>query len=203
MSDWRIESGGGGRKKEVEGETGTRDDARSARTEKRRANEDGHGDETRRDEMERGERERERGTKEGESMIGSNACERRRGTVDQTSRTSEASVWNEDVSISRQIEPHVPAPLIFITASGPYLHESPHHRPTKRQLGIPESNVSRPAIYIYIPVRYSLPRLSRWIIGWKLERYGTKLVPRADRWPRSEEEKEQEGERECRELANR
>lgn len=150
MSDWRIESGGGGRKKEVEGETGTRDDARSARTEKRRANEDGHGDETRRDEMERGERERERGTKEGESMIGSNACERRRGTVDQTSRTSEASVWNEDVSISRQIEPHVPAPLIFITASGPYLHESPHHRPTKRQLGIPESNVSRPRIYIYI-----------------------------------------------------
>lgn len=83
-------------------------------------------------------------------MIGSNVCERRRGTVDQTSRTSEASVWNEDVSISRQIEPHVPAPLIFITASGPYLHESPHHRPTKRQLGIPESNVSRPRIYIYI-----------------------------------------------------
>lgn len=136
------------------------------------------GTETRRDETRwNEERERERGTKEGESMIGSNACERRRGTVDQTSRTSEASVWNEDVSISRQIEPHVPAPLIFITASGPYLHESPHHRPTKRQLGIPESNVSRPAIYIYIPVRYSLPRLSRWIIGWKLERYGTKLVP--------------------------
>lgn len=109
------------------------------------------GTETRRDETRwNEERERERGTKEGESMIGSNACERRRGTVDQTSRTSEASVWNEDVSISRQIEPHVPAPLIFITASGPYLHESPHHRPTKRQLGIPESNVSRPAIYIYI-----------------------------------------------------
>lgn len=146
MSDWRIESGGGGRKKEVEGETGTRDDARSARTEKRRRRAR-RRDETRREEK---ERERERGTKEGESMIGSNACERRRGTVDQTSRTSEASVWNEDVSISRQIEPHVPAPLIFITASGPYLHESPHHRPTKRQLGIPESNVSRPAIYIYI-----------------------------------------------------
>lgn len=65
MSDWRIESGGGGRKKELRRRTekeerGTRDDARSARTEKRRVKEDGDGDETKRDETGRGEGERER-----------------------------------------------------------------------------------------------------------------------------------------------
>jgi hypothetical protein len=35
--------------------------------------------------------------------IGRDACESGKETVDQTSRASEASVWNEDVSISRQI----------------------------------------------------------------------------------------------------
>lgn len=43
---------------------------------------------------------------EAENLIGRDACERRKETVDQTSRASEASVWNEDVSISRQIEQH-------------------------------------------------------------------------------------------------
>lgn len=67
-----------------------------------------------------GGRERESEV-EAANSIGRDACERRKETVDQTSRTSEASVWNEDVSISRQIEQHASrAPLIFITASGPY-----------------------------------------------------------------------------------
>ena len=53
------------------------------------------------------EREKERRKEmEAENLIGRDACERRKETVDQTSRTSEASVWNEDVSINRQIEQH-------------------------------------------------------------------------------------------------
>lgn len=74
-------------------------------------------------------KERERGRKrevEAENLIGRDACERRKETVDQTSRASEASVWNEDVSISRQIEQHASlAPLIFITAPGPYRLSAP------------------------------------------------------------------------------
>lgn len=72
---------------------------------------------------ERSKREKEREKEvEAENLIGRDACERRKETVDQTSRASEASVWNEDVSISRQIEQHalLLAPLIFIIAPGPY-----------------------------------------------------------------------------------
>lgn len=58
-------------------------------------------------EREKGRGERaERREVEAENLIGRDACERRKETVDQTSRASEASVWNEDVSISRQIEQH-------------------------------------------------------------------------------------------------
>lgn len=57
--------------------------------------------------MRRDSRRRETGERGSESDREQRMRKEER-TVDQTSRTSEASVWNEDVSISRQIEPHVP-----------------------------------------------------------------------------------------------
>lgn len=71
------------------------------------------------------ERERESGGR-AENSIGRNVCEKRKETVDQTSRASKASVWNEDVSISRQIEQHALLALfIFIITSGPYRFPAP------------------------------------------------------------------------------
>jgi len=45
-------------------------------------------------ERESGREREERREVEAENLIGRDACERRKETVDQTSRASEASVWN-------------------------------------------------------------------------------------------------------------
>jgi len=108
---------------------------------------------------EEGRRKWNEGKREGESgggseerrpTIGRDACESGKETVDQTSRASEASVWNEDVSISRQIA--------RATLSS-HFYYPPQGRSESRRLPFPE----RPSGMQGSPTRETLTRCD-WLL---------------------------------------